>query len=101
MNVVKLLKVVDCGYEQSLHCCCFLIHQYLCSGNKSVVASYAFMPGQGSPEEAVQVMKQARDDPAKPIGAVYLAMNDVGFAAKFILESKKQDLKLPLYGTTS
>eukprot|EP00775_Hariotina_reticulata_P003309 gene3309-3585_t len=67
-------------------------------GDSSVVARYEFAPGNGDAEKAVQAMIEARDDPMKVIDAVFLAMNDVGFAAQFLLESRKQGLSLPLYG---
>jgi hypothetical protein len=68
------------------------------TGDNSVVARYEFAPGKGNAEQAVQAMIEARDDPMKVIDAIFLAMNDVGFAAEFLVEARKQGLGLPLYG---
>eukprot|EP00775_Hariotina_reticulata_P003308 gene3308-3584_t len=86
-------------YESNTYGFGLINHMKPEDGNKSVTAIFDFMPGQGDVQEAVRVMKQARDDPIKPITAVYLAMNDVGFAAKFLMETRKQGLNLPLYAS--
>jgi len=41
---------------------------------------------------------EARDKIQRPINAVFLAMNDVAFAAEFLKQAAAQKLDLPLFG---
>eukprot|EP00775_Hariotina_reticulata_P009638 gene9638-9798_t len=59
---------------------------------------YEFAPGRGDAKQAVAAAVAARQDLDDPIDAIFLAMNDVAFAADFLKQAAAQKLELPLFG---